>query len=287
MVSKGVKESLLGLIGDGEWEQGQQLPSEQQLALRFKVSRATVHKAMQSLAAEGLLDTSPGRRAVLAGPPEPVAPTRSDISRTVETLQSRIEQAMASGRLTVDAFCVTSESLVAAIQLQLLNLRAKHSVLGQFHIRLLVSSYSATPTFPRIVGRPDDRRPLARLRRITRDQVAALGTAVETLRTFRLVSQLPVVEVRTVPFPPTTKLYILNGVEVLEGFYQVAERRVEIDGEVHRLDDLAGLDSALFWRRSRPDLPTHVDSQYVRAAQAFFDSWWSKATPYGVALQRD
>ncbi|MHA6762558.1 winged helix-turn-helix domain-containing protein [Streptacidiphilus sp. PAMC 29251] len=291
MVSKGAKEALERRIAAGRWRPGESLPSGKSLADEIGVSRATMQKALQELSDEGLIITSPGKRAVLAPaegePPleEPEGHSHGP-SRTIETLQNRIALATRSGKLTIDAFCVTSESLVAAIQLQMLALRASRTVLSEFRIRLLVSNYSATPTFPRVIGHPDDHRPLARLQLITQTQVASLQAAVDNLRTFQLVEGNPKVEVRAVPFPPMTKLYVLNGNEVLEGFYQLTERSVDIGGEEYRIDDLAGLDSKLFWR-TRHALPNHVDSKFVRTVQAFFESWWVKAERYGVQLHRD
>ncbi|MFD0329168.1 hypothetical protein ACFQZC_15760 [Streptacidiphilus monticola] len=115
-----------------------------------------------------------------------------------------------------------------------------------------------------------------RLRRIGANQVDALTNAARTLWTYQLVDSEPVVEVRTVPFPPMAKLYVLNQDEVLEGWYELIEREVEVGGHNQRLLDVAGLSSRLFARRRHPVLDNHIDSQYVDAAQEFFDSWWGR-----------
>ncbi|MDN3713749.1 GntR family transcriptional regulator [Paracoccus cavernae] len=48
-------------IVDREWEQGDRIPDEAELAIEFGVARATVNKALQLLAEEGLLDRSAAR----------------------------------------------------------------------------------------------------------------------------------------------------------------------------------------------------------------------------------
>ncbi len=65
-------------IVEREWEQGDRIPDEAELAIEFGVARATVNKALQLLAEEGLLDRkrragthvtiNPVRKATLAIP---------------------------------------------------------------------------------------------------------------------------------------------------------------------------------------------------------------------------
>jgi GntR family histidine utilization transcriptional repressor len=50
-----IRRAIAGPIVDGRWPSGTRLPSEIELTTRFGVSRMTVGKAVQSLAAEGLL----------------------------------------------------------------------------------------------------------------------------------------------------------------------------------------------------------------------------------------
>ncbi|KGJ06807.1 GntR family transcriptional regulator, histidine utilization repressor [Paracoccus halophilus] len=65
-------------IVDREWQQGDRIPDEAELAVEFGAARATVNKALQLLAEEGLLDrkrragthvtVNPARRATLTIP---------------------------------------------------------------------------------------------------------------------------------------------------------------------------------------------------------------------------
>ena len=48
-------------IRDGEYDGGRQLPTEEQLAASFSVSRQTVRRAMQDLVSEGIIYRVAGR----------------------------------------------------------------------------------------------------------------------------------------------------------------------------------------------------------------------------------
>jgi GntR family transcriptional regulator len=52
---------LLRSLQAGEWQPGQSIPSEAELALRFRVSQGTVRKAIDELAAENLLVRRQGK----------------------------------------------------------------------------------------------------------------------------------------------------------------------------------------------------------------------------------
>lgn len=59
-VSDQVFEQMKSLILSGEWEAGVRLPSENNLATLFSVSRITIRQAIQRLVALGLAETHPG-----------------------------------------------------------------------------------------------------------------------------------------------------------------------------------------------------------------------------------
>jgi len=74
-------------IADREWRQGDRIPDEAELAVEFGVARATVNKALQLLAKEGLLD-----RKRRAGTHVTVNPTRK-ATLTIPIVREQIEQA--------------------------------------------------------------------------------------------------------------------------------------------------------------------------------------------------
>jgi len=83
-------------IVEREWRQGDRIPDEVDLAIEFDVARATVNKALQLLADEGLLD-----RRRRAGTRVAVDPVRK-ATFTISIVREQVEQAgMAYGHRVV------------------------------------------------------------------------------------------------------------------------------------------------------------------------------------------
>jgi len=61
-----IKALILGGLQQGEWKPGEMIPSEFDLAARFRVSQGTVRKAVDELAAENLLVRRQGRGTFVA-----------------------------------------------------------------------------------------------------------------------------------------------------------------------------------------------------------------------------
>ena len=59
-VGEQVFTQLKELLVQGEWKPGEKLPSENELAAQFGVSRITVRQALQKLGALGLVETRLG-----------------------------------------------------------------------------------------------------------------------------------------------------------------------------------------------------------------------------------
>ncbi|GAA5250538.1 hypothetical protein BMMON3_30210 [Burkholderia mallei] len=56
-----IKDFILARIHAGEWAEGDQVPSENELAREFKVARMTVNRALRELTAEQVLTRIQGR----------------------------------------------------------------------------------------------------------------------------------------------------------------------------------------------------------------------------------
>ena len=54
-----IRRALALAILDGRWPAGTQVPPEQRLTEHYATSRMTVHKAIRSLASEGLVERRP------------------------------------------------------------------------------------------------------------------------------------------------------------------------------------------------------------------------------------
>jgi GntR family transcriptional regulator len=61
-----IKQLITQRLGEGEWRPGEMIPSEIELAQRFKVSQGTVRKAIDELAAENLLTRRQGKGTFVA-----------------------------------------------------------------------------------------------------------------------------------------------------------------------------------------------------------------------------
>jgi GntR family transcriptional regulator len=61
-----IKGLILNSLRLGEWKPGESIPSEKDLAARFRVSQGTVRKAIDELASENLLDRRQGKGTFVA-----------------------------------------------------------------------------------------------------------------------------------------------------------------------------------------------------------------------------
>lgn len=60
VLSDRVEKALKKMLTDGQWKEGEKLPSENELAKRFGVSRLTVRIALQRLNVQRLVDIRTG-----------------------------------------------------------------------------------------------------------------------------------------------------------------------------------------------------------------------------------
>ncbi len=65
---QGIKDFILARIHAGEWGEGDQVPSENELAREFKVARMTVNRALRELTAEQVLRRVQGAGTFVARP---------------------------------------------------------------------------------------------------------------------------------------------------------------------------------------------------------------------------
>jgi GntR family transcriptional regulator len=61
-----IKALILQSLQAGEWKPGESIPSEMELAARFRVSQGTVRKAIDELAAENLVVRRQGKGTFVA-----------------------------------------------------------------------------------------------------------------------------------------------------------------------------------------------------------------------------
>jgi len=65
---QGIKDFILARIHAGEWAEGDQVPSENELAREFNVARMTVNRALRELTSEQVLTRVQGSGTFVARP---------------------------------------------------------------------------------------------------------------------------------------------------------------------------------------------------------------------------
>jgi DNA-binding GntR family transcriptional regulator len=90
-----ITESLRARITGGEFAPGALLPSESALCTEYGVARNTMRRALDQLAADGLIDTRPGQGRVVRSPGERAGPAVPRYQAIAADLRAAIE----SGRL--------------------------------------------------------------------------------------------------------------------------------------------------------------------------------------------
>ena len=91
-----IKSLILRSLEEGEWKPGDVIPSEQELATRFKVSQGTVRKAIDELAADNLLVRRQGKGTFVATHAE------RHIQYRFLRLQSDSDEAVATQRTIIE-----------------------------------------------------------------------------------------------------------------------------------------------------------------------------------------
>ena len=298
---KRIADELLKGINSEVWRPGDRLPTHEQLADRFDVSRATVKEALKLLSSKGLIVTRQGSGTFVSeGPKSGVVPQRN--SSSVENgddggdddgddvwavvservppvlLKPYLEEAFEATQVKLDVFSMTTESLAARVSDQ------KNRIMtGEIRPPRSITARLMLPdcdfphlAIPRPVDGTDDPRVRRRLKGILQSHATMLREALFELRYQGFVPEVDV-EVRLVPFAPQMKLYILNRRLALQGFYVTEEGTIPLppDREEVAIYDAYGTGATLFPYRASADA-TPDQAGIVRTFQAFFDSNWDK-----------
>lgn len=248
-------------IRTGELPEHARLPTQRALVEEFGTNRTTVRQALAILEREGYLSArGRGAPAVVSVPgKEGPRPASAEVA-------DRIAVAFHAEDISIDAFCLTTETLNSALAAPLIAISAGELTPNSISIRVLLPDPQAPLAYPRLVSDPKDRRPRERLRELTRTFSTSLRHQVTSLAEMQLVPKVNV-EIRGVPITPVQKLYLLNGTEVLSAFYRVIPRVVEYQDEQLEIYDVLGLSSKVFRSSS--------DTAYVEESQQWFESLWS------------
>ncbi|MFF1680910.1 GntR family transcriptional regulator [Streptomyces sp. NPDC058256] len=270
-----VAETLRARMADGTYPLGSQLPAQRELAEELHVSRDTVQRALRDLISEGWIESKQGSgsRVIQVQRIQSLTP-RSPRSTRTPTLGPIISRAFEQPEVTLDVYTLTSETLDTHIRLQAERIRAGEIAPQRIAVRMLLPSASLDLPYPRAKDHPDDPRLRDRLLDITRRHTSSLRGVLRALAVEGLVPSVDL-EIRHVPLVPPYKLYLLNGTEALQGFYEVIERRIVLDsGEETVALDVLGLGATLMYYVKEGD-PEAMGSVFVDNVQAWFDSVWT------------
>lgn len=286
---------LRSRINQGVYRLGARLPTQNVLAAEFKVSRDTIQRAMRELQSEQWIKTTQGsgsevirevaRAQQIHNPPPPDGPSEP------EGFESILATAFQGQEVTLDAFCLTTESLADHFGVLARRLADRQNggesdtLQRSVTMRLLLPSADPRPVFPSAAD-PEDSRPYERWAAMVDLHVARLRETLAALRRMGFVSEAPI-EVRRVPLTPTHKLYLFNNVTALHGLYPLERRMMPLEGdeEVAALDVL-GLQSRLFRYEKTTD-KTSQGSLFVDSARSWFNSYWDHlGVPFGAVPER-
>ncbi|MCZ4120856.1 GntR family transcriptional regulator [Streptomyces sp. H39-S7] len=268
-----IAQKLRAEVDSGELAVGDQLPTQEALSRRFKVSRATVQRALDELRKDSYIDSKRGRGSYVLRPS--VAPPHAGPGPAGVELAEHLEAAFRVPTVTLDSFSLTAETLNSAMQgplrlIQAGELEAPESVT----VRLLLPSPDAMLAVPRLVDDPDDPRPRERLRRLAQSHSLGLQSSVGRLADLGLGTEVSI-EIRSVALTPVNKLYLLNGTEALFGYYKVVQRMVSYRGDDMDIYDFLGLGATLFHHSAVETGLDPYGPAFVQRSQDWFDSVWS------------
>jgi DNA-binding transcriptional regulator YhcF (GntR family) len=264
-----VANALRAAILTKQYVAGDQLPSGAQLADAYGVARMTVQQALRLLRQEGLIVSRQGSGVFV----------RERTGRPIE-LRPVIEAAFGAEAVTIDFFGLSGETLHAAVQEPLDQVRAGRLTPRSITIRMLLPDTTVPWGLPAAAeDLEDDPAFRERAEQIIRRHTEAVRDSVLELVDLGLIAT-GAVDVRRIKVAPLFKLYLINTEHAFFGYYPVARHDVRIDGQTHPIVDLMGKDAHLF-RYSTAD--GDQASDHLDQAAAWFDSIWSVAPhqPHG------
>lgn len=255
--------AIRAAIKTRKFEPGDKIPSQNELAASYGVSRMTVNQSLRVLRDEGLLLTRPGSGVYVRVP----------VERQIH-LGAHLESAFARQHVSVDFSGLSGESLQNALADVLAKVRVGRYTPESIQVRALVVDTSQPLVLPCLAETAeDDPRVRHRSDEISRRSAGSLIHLVHELEELGFVGSAAV-EVRVHRIAPAFKLYLLNDEEALFAFYPVSEHEITIDGGRVGTYDVLGLDS-MYFHHALSDGPDTPGAQFVGQARKWFASVWT------------
>jgi hypothetical protein len=258
-------------IRSGVLKAGDRMPTQESLADEFGVERGVIRQALQLLEEAGLVTgRTRGAPARVAQLPPPQTESVGEPQQTAAGLGPRIMEAFGSPHVSIDAVCLTAESLNLAVAEPLQLIRAGRLTPESVKVRLLLPARNLHLAFPRPAEESGDERLVhGHWLGLRNTHGAVLRHSLRVLRSTRGIDVD--VTLRALPFTPPVKLYLLNGSEALFAYYTVKRREEQIDDTPVEIFDVLGSDSMLFPFRQGGGAR---DEAFVTQSQGWFDGLW-------------
>ncbi|MFF4486843.1 GntR family transcriptional regulator [Streptomyces sp. NPDC001544] len=262
-----IADVLRERIRVGDLKAGDRLPTQAELADEFGVERGAVRQAVRLLADLGLLrDVSKGSPPRVAEP----ATARSGPQPTMVGLSPRLTDAFAVPHVRIDVVCHTAETLMLALGEPLRLIHEGRVRPDAIDVRILVPSRDINLAFPvSVEGRSDEDPVHKRWLAMRNAQGQVLQHNLEALRSTHGIEVR--VAFRALPFTPPVKMYLLNGEEVLLGYYMLTRREEKWQSQTLDMYDALGSKSLLFSFERRAG---ERDAAFLAESQKWFDALW-------------
>ncbi|WP_411152169.1 GntR family transcriptional regulator [Streptomyces sp. A30] len=268
-----VAHELRTRMANGRYPMHSMLPTQRELAEKFRVSRDTVQRALGVLKSEGLIESRQGRGSRVVKTPLINSPTSIVGHDPSVRLRSLINRAFEQPKVALDVFVLSPESLDTHIQAQAERILDRRITPQRITVRLLLADESTI--FPRgkAYDPAHDELLIEQALKSRRIHIKSLHTVLADLNTPGLVPSVDFM-IRRTSLTPAFKLYLANRAEVLFGPYQVIERRTVLDDELGiEATDFFDLSAELTQHHTK-GADTSSGGTFVDTWQAWFDSAW-------------
>jgi hypothetical protein len=252
------------------------LPSQAELRAQYgDVSRTTVIGALKKLAEDGLISRGQGSPAEVIAVPGQATVVTSPTASVEGDLRASLGEAFKADEITMDVLSLTSETVATYLADPVVLITQREIAPSSIRLRLMLPDVTGIKlAFPRAVtgpGEADEEWPRERHRRMVIRYAEALQHSLLSLRDGGLVENVSV-EIRTVPFTPPMKLYLLNGDQLLEGYYTLKTWKPEPPKDKPEITilDSVSVDTTLF------QYTKAEQASKVEQAQEFFDAYWDQ-----------
>ncbi|MEV2193877.1 winged helix-turn-helix domain-containing protein [Streptomyces phaeochromogenes] len=266
-----IADILRDRIRAGDLRSGDRLPTQAELAEEFGVERGTIRQALRALQDEGRLsNVSKGSPPRIAD----VTPARDEPQPTMVGLAPRLTKAFETTDVRIDVVCHTAETLMLALGEPVRLIHEGKLRPESIGVRILLPSRDINLAFPVSVDAQGAQDPVhQRWLEMRNAQGHVLRHNLKALRSSHGIDVN--VTFRALPFTPPVKLYLLNGVEALMGYYMLTRREEEWGSQTLDMYDALGSTSLLFSFEQRAG---QRDAAFVEQSQKWFNALWETIT---------